>query len=149
MDFFSVFSILVSITFFICFYDNSSNYDKIKIILKEVQAELQTISNTQESFNVKARNCDITFYKDFFRVSSKFWELNNGNISYSDISSIECFHESSKLKIKINLTSYPSETLKFYDYFDKGPSFETYFRNYLLVKLFLQNYKKIKIKKGE
>lgn len=149
MEFFDVFSTLVFIILIICFWNNFDRSDEINKVRKEVQTKLQTILNTQESFCVPARNYNITFYKDYFRVDSKILKLNSGNINYSDISFIECSLEPSKLKIKINLTSNSTEILKFYHHSKYGPSFESYLENYFLVKLFLQNYKKIKVKKGE
>ncbi|MGL5411853.1 MAG: hypothetical protein ACRC1R_00010 [Cetobacterium sp.] len=149
MGFFELFSMLVGITLIILFWNGSNYKETIYRIRNEVETKLRDISSSQQFFSVPARNCNITFYKDYFRVDSKILKLNNGNISYSDISFIECSHESYKLKIKINLISNSNETLKFYTHSEHGPSFETFLENYFLVKLFLQKYKKIKVKKGE
>ncbi|MGL5411855.1 MAG: hypothetical protein ACRC1R_00020 [Cetobacterium sp.] len=151
MNFFDIFRIILFIILIIYFWDDCRNSDEtkeIRKIKKEAQTKLQNILNTQESFFISASNRNIIFYKDYFRVESKFLKRNNRNIDYNDISFIEFYHKSGDLVIKINLTSTPNEILKFYEHRRGAPSFETFLENYFLVKLFLQKYKKIKVKKG-
>ncbi|MGL5412035.1 hypothetical protein [Cetobacterium sp.] len=141
--------LMVKLGYDYIFDDKSSGDEKnwIDKIEENTRDIFKEILDTQSSFSAQGSNYDLNFYKDYFQVESKSFKIDWRDIKYDDISSIEYIDPRlGNPKIVINLISNSKITIKFYSYSSKGFRPRDYYKNYFLVKLFLEKIKNRKTK---